>query len=107
MSLENKVTFRIAGMAYSVSTDEDPEYMKSLAATLDSRITALSRRGGASLLQNTTMAALEALDQLNKQKKNNEALKAQLKTCLKDSARAKSERDQLKRILDQKNGNKN
>ena len=107
MALENKVTFKIAGLAYSVSTDEDPEYVKALADSLDARITALGRRGGMSLVQSTTMAALEVLDQVNKQKKENEALKAQLKTCLEDSAKAKSERDRLKRELGSKNGNQN
>ena len=99
MALDKKVSFRIGGMTYAVLTDDSPEYLKSLASRLDSRISAIQERSGATLVQATTMAALEALDSAQKQKQNSDDLKAQLKTCLEDAAMAKSERDRLLREM--------
>ncbi len=104
MALDTKVSFKIGGMTYAVSTDDPPGYIKSLAASLDRRIAEIQKRFNATLVQATTMAALEALDSAQKQKQDSDDLKKQLKACLEDAAMAKSERDRLARELKRGSG---
>ena len=93
-----KIEVTIAGAAYKLLTDNDPEYAVSVAEQADSLIREIMDKG-ISPSQATVLALLEFADNSAKLSAEVESLKSQMKEYLADAAQAKAERDLLRREL--------
>lgn len=94
-----KIKITIAGVPYTVATDNDPEYARSVAEMVDEKITVLMENGKLNPTQATVLTLLDYADEAAKAKAEIESMKIQLKEYLADAAQAKSERDMLRREL--------
>lgn len=95
-----KVKITIAGVPYTIATDNDPEYTVNLAGEIEATIDSLMNAGSfVSPTQATALALLSYADKAKKIAEENENMKTLLKEYLADAAQAKSERDMLKREL--------
>lgn len=95
-----KVKITIAGVPYTIATDNNPEYTVNLANEIESKIEAIMEAGSfVSPTQATVLTLLSYADEAKKLSEENENMKEQLKEYLADSAQAKSERDMLRREL--------
>lgn len=102
-----KVRITIAGIPYTIATDNNPEYTLELANEIESKINSIMQNGSfVSPTQATALVILDYADKAKKLSEENENMKQQLKEYLADSAQAKSERDMLRReIAKLKKGN--
>ena len=89
----NKVKVVICGKDYVMQTAEAPNYVYGLARTLENKITDSMDRLGVSQYNAAIMAALSALDDLNKANKRLEEISAQTKEYVDEAGRARLERD--------------
>ena len=89
----NKVKVVICGKDYVMQTAEAPNYVYGLARTLENKITDSMDRLGVSQYNAAIMAALSALDDLNKANKRLEEISAQTKDYVDEAGRARLERD--------------
>lgn len=95
-----KIKITIAGVPYTIATDNDPEYTVNLAKEIESKISSIMGAGSfVSPTQATVLALLDYADEAKKLSENVETMKLQLKEYLADAAQAKSERDMLKREI--------
>ncbi len=94
-----KLTIKIAGVPYTIATDEDADYARSLAALADEKISEIMASGKVNPTVATVLAMLDYADEAAKAREDTEKMKIQLKEYLADAAAAKSERDMLKREL--------
>lgn len=94
-----KIKIVIAGVPYTVATDNDPEYAQSVAQMVDEKISSFMQSGKINPAQATVIALLDYADEAAKARAECENMKIQLKEYLADAAQAKSERDMLKREL--------
>lgn len=95
-----KVKITIAGIPYTIATDNNPEYTINLANEIESKINSIMKNGSfVSPTQATALVILDYADQANKLAEENENMKQQLKEYLADAAQAKSERDMLRREM--------
>lgn len=94
-----KIKITIAGVPYTIATDNDPEYAKSIAELADEKISAIMEAGKVNPVQATVLALLDYADDAAKARAEIESMKMQLKEYLADAAQAKSERDMLRREL--------
>lgn len=97
----NKVRVTIAGVNYSLITDETAEYTNEIAVEIDSKMKELQ---GANPFMSTNQAAvlvaIEFADKARKSEQTAEGYRAQIKDYLKDASEAQTERDFYKRELD-------
>ena len=98
---KNKVRVTIAGITYSLLTDETAEYTTELAAEVDAK---LAEMQGANPFMSTNQAAMllaiEFADKAKKAEQTAEGYREQIKDYLKDASEAQTERDFYKRELD-------
>lgn len=98
---KNKVRVNIAGVTYSLLTDETAEYTQTLAAEIDEKMREMQ---GANPFMSTNQAAvLLAIDYADQAKKAEETAagyREQIKDYLKDASEAQTQRDFYKRELD-------
>lgn len=98
---KNKVRVTIAGITYSLLTDETVEYTTELAAEVDAK---LAEMQGANPFMSTNQAAvllaIEFADKAKKAEQTAEGYREQIKDYLKDASEAQTERDFYKRELD-------
>ncbi len=98
---KNKVRVNIAGVTYSLITDETAEYTNELATEIDEKMKEMQ---GANPFMSTNQAAvLVAIDFADKAKKAEAAAedyRNQIKDYLKDASEAQTERDFYKREID-------
>lgn len=95
-----KVKITVAGITYTIATDDDPGYALMLAEKIDGKIQGIMEKSGRiSPTQATLLTLLEYADTIEKNEKEAEKMRDQLKECLADAAQAKSERDFLKREM--------
>ena len=100
MMIMEKVKITIAGIPYTIATDNDPEYTVNLAQEIEETIGSIMDAGSfVSPTQATALALLSYADKVKKIADENENMKSLLKEYLADAAQAKSERDMLKREL--------
>ena len=87
-----KVKIIIAGVPYTIATDNNPEYTENLAKEIETKIDSFMSAGSfVSPTQATVLALLEYADEVNKLTENAETMKQQLKEYLTDAAQAKIE----------------
>lgn len=98
---KNKVRVTIAGITYSLLTDETAEYTTELATEVDAK---LAEMQGANPFMSTNQAAvllaIEFADKAKKADQTAEGYREQIKDYLKDASEAQTERDFYKRELD-------
>lgn len=95
-----KVKITIAGVPYTIATDNDPAYAVELAKEVDASIQEImSASNNIAPAQATVLALLNYADRARKTAEETENMKIQLGEYLADAAQAKSERDMLKREL--------
>lgn len=95
-----KVKITIAGVPYTIATDNNPEYTVNLAQEIETKINSIMCAGSfVSPTQATVLALLDYADEAKKLSESAENMKHQLKEYLADAAQAKSERDMLRREL--------
>lgn len=98
---KNKVRVTIAGITYSLLTDETAEYTTELATEVDAK---LAEMQGANPFMSTNQAAvllaIEFADKAKKAEQTAEGYREQIKDYLKDASEAQTERDFYKRELD-------
>ena len=89
----NKVKVVICGKDYVMQTAEAPNYVYGLARTLENKITGSMDKLGVSQYNAAIMAALSALDDLNKANQHLEEITEQTKNYVNEAGRARMERD--------------
>lgn len=98
---KNKVRVNIAGVTYSLVTDETAEYTAELAAEIDAKMKEMQ---GANPFMSTNQAAvliaIEFADKAKKAEQAADGYREQIKDYLKDASEAQTERDFYKRELD-------
>lgn len=98
---KNKVRVSIAGITYSLLTDETAEYTTELAAEIDAKMKEMQ---GANPFMSTNQAAvllaIEFADKAKKAEQAADGYREQIKDYLKDASEAQTERDFYKRELD-------
>ncbi len=103
--MANTIRMKIGGIEYSVTSEDDEAYIRSLGSELERRIDAIQKR---SPFLSTTMtaivAALDCLDECKKSEAENEKLRLEIKKLLEETACAKLDADILRRKVDQLTG---
>lgn len=101
---KNKVQIKIGGATYTIVTEDDAEYVESLAEDINNEIRQICNSNTS--LSMTQAAVLVALDQADACRKATAAadnLRAQIKDYLEDSARSRMEVDVSRREVDRLN----
>jgi cell division protein ZapA (FtsZ GTPase activity inhibitor) len=95
----DKTTHRlkIAGEEYRIVSTESAQYMDELAHEIDIKMANMLKGNRVSTTQAAVLVALQYADDARKNGGTSDALRTQIKECLEDSAKAKSERDFYKR----------
>lgn len=89
----NKVKVVICGKDYVMQTAEAPNYVYGLARILETKITDSMDKLGVSQYNAAIMAALSALDDLNKANAHLNEITEQTKAYVDEAGRARMERD--------------
>ena len=98
---KSKVSINVAGMHFSLVTEDEPAYVEGLAKQLSDKIEALlADNANLSVAQAAILCALECEDDLSKHNNSSDNLRAQIKDYLEDAARARMEAENYKRELE-------
>lgn len=93
---KNKIRFTVAGTELCIVTNDNEEYIRSLAANVNDRIEKYTKNGGVSVTQAAALTAMEFADENTRKENILAGIKDQLKVYLDDAAKIKAERDQYK-----------
>lgn len=100
-AVKNNVTVKIAGVEYTLKTEESAEFTQSLAKELNSKINEIKNiNPHISTNQIAILVALEYGCNCKKAEQRTEAIRAEIKAYLEDAAQAQSERDFYKREIE-------
>ena len=98
MSEKNRVTIKICGYDFIISSDDSEEYIRSIGQKVEDHINRLMNYSNS---MSTSMAsiftALEFCDESVKSREAADNLRSQVKEYLDDAVRAKSEAAELRR----------
>lgn len=98
---KSKVKVTVAGMDFSLVSEDEPAYVEGLAKQLSKRIEEIvASNSNLSVAQAAILVALECEDELNKHNSSSDNLRAQIKDYLEDAARARMEAEGYKRELE-------
>lgn len=101
---KNRVHLKIGGSAYTVLTDDAPEYVEELAEELDKEMRSIiNENPSLSVTQAAVLTALDKADTCKKSTTSSDNLRAQIKDYLEDSARARMEVDVARREIERLN----
>ena len=99
--MSNHIKLSICGTEYRLTTDDAPEYAMALGLEVEEKIRELRKANpNLSLVQATTLVALDYADSLKKNDSSADNMRVQVKEYLEDAAKAKGERDFYKRELE-------
>ena len=106
--MQNRVAVTIADQKYTLLAGESQEYMDQVAALVDGQLRDTMRSGGRlSLMEATTLTALNLADSYLKEQESANNLRRQIKETLEESAKLKLELSEAKReIFKLQNGKK-
>lgn len=100
-AVKNNVTVRIAGVDYTLKTEESAEFTQSLAKEINSKINEIKNANPyISTNQIAILVALEYGCNCKKAEQRTEEIRAEIKAYLEDAAQAQSERDFYKREIE-------
>lgn len=98
---KSKVTVNIAGMNFSLVSEDEPAYVEELASELSAKIEELvASNPSISVSQAAILVALDSEDELKKHNNSSDNLRSQIKDYLEDAARARMEAENYKRELE-------
>lgn len=103
--MANVIRMKIGGIEYSVTSEDDEAYIRSLGSELEIRIDAIQKRSPfLSTTMSAIVAALDCLDERKKCEQENERLRLEIKKLLEETACAKLDADILRRKVEQLTG---
>ena len=103
--MANVIRMKIGGIEYSVTSEDDEAYIRSLGSELERRIDAIQKRSPfLSTTMSAIVAALDCLDERKKCENENEKLRLEIKKLLEETACAKLDADILRRKVEQLTG---
>jgi len=85
----NNLTVEIYGTNYSITSAEEPEYVRSLAHDVNEMVTDLIQQNGLSLNQALLLICLHYLDSLKKSEQSADHMREQVSEYLKDANSAR------------------
>ena len=98
---KSKVKINVAGMNFSLVTEDEPAYVEGLAKQLSKKIEDIvAGNTNISVAQAAILVALDCEDELSKHNNSSDNLRAQIKDYLEDAARARMEAENYKRELE-------
>ena len=97
--MEKKITVDIGGQKLNLVAQEDEEYVRKVAALVDSRLRELIDGKRVSIVTASLMTAMNIADDYYKSVQGAENLRSQLRQYLETSSRLQMENDELKREL--------
>lgn len=98
---KNRVTIKICGVDYFITTEDSPEYAKQLAKELDDGMNELIEKNPClSITQVAILNALSVLDNYHKEVQSAENLRSQISEYLDDAAEARSESAVFRREIE-------
>lgn len=93
----SKVRLEICGCSFIVSTADSEQYTLSIAEKLDQKMNEImAATPSASVTEAAVIAALDYLDQLEKQDASADNMRSQIRDYLEDAAKAKTESEEAK-----------
>ncbi|MCQ2481845.1 MAG: cell division protein ZapA [Clostridia bacterium] len=96
-----KIKVTIAGESYSLTTDDDLDYMENLAADVDAKIKSyLQMSSRISVTQAAVLTVLEYADLYKKSDSTCENLRTQIQAYLEDAARSRTDAELAKREVE-------
>ncbi len=99
--MANVVRFKIGGIEYSITAEEDSAYIKGLAAELEQKLIKIKQKSPfLSETMAAVVAALESLDEAKKSAAESEELRLEIKKLLEESACAKLDAEIYRRQLE-------
>lgn len=101
---KNKVTLKICGNTYPITTEDDPDYVEEIGEFINKEMKKISNESPTlSMTQCAVLVALEQTDACRKATASADNLRAQIKDYLEDSARSKMEVDVARREIERLN----
>ena len=97
--MKNRVTVQVAGQEYSLITDEPEEYVRKVAAQVDSEITEIMASAHLSLSHASVLVALNTADRSRKATESADHLRTQVKDYLEETQKLKNELAEARREL--------
>lgn len=98
---KNKVKVTICGTEYTISAEDDKDYLLELGTELNDKMTQLLEANSRlSITQCAVLSALEYLDAFKKADANAENLRSQIQDYLEDAARARTDSEITKREVE-------
>lgn len=101
---KNKVQVKIGGASYTIVTEDEPEYVETLAEEINETMRSICNANPSlSMTQAAVLVALDNADASKKATASADNLRAQIKDYLEDSARARMEVDVARREVERLN----
>lgn len=99
--MSNRVKVQICGITLHISTGENPDYVREIAALLDEQVSALiSGQSRVSLSDALALVAVNYADAYKKSNRTCDHLRGQIAEYLEDAARTRIELDEARREID-------
>ena len=97
--MKNKITVSIAGQEYTMVAAEGEDYVRRVAAHVDSKVREVLENGRISAANAAILAALNIADEYYKEQETSENLRRQLKEYLEEATKMKLELSEAKREI--------
>ncbi|MDR0671894.1 MAG: cell division protein ZapA [Oscillospiraceae bacterium] len=95
--MKNRVTVSIAGQEFVLLAEEDEQYVRRVAGRVNDEITDIARHMRGSSANIAVLAAINLAEQALRAQEAADNLREQIKGCLEEAARFKSEAAELRR----------
>ena len=97
--MKNKITVSIAGQEYTMVAAEGEDYVRRVAAHVDSQMREVLSQGRLSQADGAVLAAMNIADQYFKGQEASENLRRQIKEYLEEATKLKMELSEAKREI--------
>ena len=97
--MKNKITVSIAGQEYTMVAAEGEDYVRRVAAHVNSQMREVLSQGRLSQADGAVLAAMNIADQYFKEQKAAENLRRQIKEYLEEATKLKMELSEAKREI--------
>ena len=97
--MKNKITVSIAGQEYTMVAAEGEDYVRRVAAHVDSQMREVLSQGRLSQADGAVLAAMNIADRYFKEQKAAENLRRQIKEYLEEATKLKMELSEAKREI--------
>jgi len=98
-TMKNKITVSIAGQEYTMVAAEGEDYVRRVAAHVDSQMREVLSQGRLSQADGAVLAAMNIADQYFKEQEAAENLRRQIKEYLEEATKLKMELSEAKREI--------